>query len=344
MSSKTYGTRSDAKKAALKAGVTSFDIVPVAGGRFMWMEVKGDDADEAAVVTAEPTWIGEAEANHDSAEDTIASLCVAAATAQQIAEADEDALASTRDAVMDAERLESETSVMFGLEVSSVAEAIGPSNDAQADGSEASVNGHPYLEETDQDAQEAVQDGPGDADDAEATDLPEAAGGHPSANSATPPEQLSMSPDQRAARLYAPGRRFCLCVEGDAFPQSSPEAWAMELAKRSQMPVVIRDAATHEPLLIVRPSSKKERREAAKAGREPTAPRPAKAEGAGPKITYPAPEGSADGRAHANAAICRREALRRGYAKDAIEIHEMKGGDRPRYWWHPKADATAQAA
>ena len=79
---------------------------------------------------------------------------------------------------------------------------------------------------------------------------------------------------------YAKGRTFVLCLEDDAFPQSSPHCWAIEFSRRLGKPVTVRDARTFEALETY------DHRAMAKAagrpaGASPRAVRPAAVKGGG---------------------------------------------------------------
>lgn len=67
---------------------------------------------------------------------------------------------------------------------------------------------------------------------------------------------------------YRKGRRFILCLEGDSFPQTSPEIWAQAFARKLKRPVVIRDAESFEALATI----SHERPKAPKAPRAPRQP------------------------------------------------------------------------
>lgn len=127
--------------------------------------------------------------------------------------------------------------------------------------------------------------------------------------------------------------------------QQCPKQIAAQIAAILKQTVTVTCPATGEVIATVEPPAKATKDAAEKAPRV-AKPKPESDAPRGPRagqITHAAPEGSADGRGHANAACCRREAQKKGFAKDAIEIFEYKADDRTRFWWKPKAD-VAQAA
>lgn len=85
-------------------------------------------------------------------------------------------------------------------------------------------------------------------------------------------EDAPKSDTMLGAEWIVPGRRFIIAVEGDDFPQSSPQAWAMEFAQKLRRPVVVRDAVTFEQVWICDPKAVKEQAKAVRAERKAAAP------------------------------------------------------------------------
>jgi hypothetical protein len=255
---KTYGRKDNAIAACRKAGFdpNEFEFVQAEGGRWTW-QAKGEPGDEVApkqVEQASDEIVVRMMADEDDYDYGEARLSDARRMAQEFAKSDGTAI-KLLDPMTD--------EVVETIEPPPAAEPVNvPAGIAPGFG----VNANGDLVELPSAGEDMFKP----PSDTLAWDTVPAAPVEP----VLPVDQPTAAPTPTFEEpvvvvplTVGEGQRFMLCIEGNSFPQSSPEAWALEFARKLKVPVVIRDAETFEVLRHVAPVSKSAARQAAKAGK-----------------------------------------------------------------------------